>query len=174
MKRLFILLSFFALVGLNCQAQIQNKIYDFVLGQTTKNEVKNYFISRPDIKIYEDSANDVINASDMKFGGFFWDFAHFEFYKGVLEQVMFTTSSQDGQTSKSEIKSNWETLKTSLTKKYSSYKVDNLSVDKKITFSDGKTFVLLNMYEENGRNLLLQYGDVDLTIEKDEGEENEL
>lgn len=112
MKRLFILLSFFALVGLNCQAQIQNKIYDFVLGQTTKDEVKNYFISRPDIKIYEDSANDVINASDMKFGGFFWDFAHFEFYKGVLEQVMFTTSSQDGQTSKSEIKSNWETLKT--------------------------------------------------------------
>lgn len=174
MKRLFILLSFFALVSLNCQAQIQNKIYDFVLGQTTKDEVKNYFNSRPEIEFEEDIADGNFVAYGIKFGGCTWDSANFIFHKGRLESVIFGISTGE-DTSEFSLNSMFERLGKTLSRKYKMY-LSDLSNPETYAFDDKVTLVFLTIREVDGgkKMLVLTYGDANLSMDRMKGDEDEL
>lgn len=173
MKRLFILLSFFALMGLNCQAQIQNKIYDFVLGQTTKDEVKNYFNGRPEIEIEEEKTG-VISAIGLTFGGCYWDVTFFDFYEDTFMTVYFSAIDTE-EVSIAEINSNFEKLKRSLNKKYASYLLAENSNDENLVYFDGNIMLGLKIGYENGkRNLTLHYQEGKLSLKRMNSEETEL
>ena len=174
MKRLFILLSFFALMGLNCQAQIQNKIYDFVLGQTTKNEVKNYFNLKSEIEFEEDKTDGGIEAYGLRFGGCYWDAVFFSFYKDVLSEVHFSAIDTE-DVSKTVILNNWQKLKNNLAKKYEQFYQNDFSNNERLTYIDGKIAVFLEMQEKDDRMMLsITYKDVNLTLTEKKSDEDEL
>lgn len=174
MKRLFILLSFFALMGLNCQAQIQNKIYDFVLGQTTKNEVKNYFNLKSEIEFEEDKTDGGIEAYGLRFGGCTWDSANFIFHKGRLEGVIFSISTGE-DTSEFSLNSMFERLGKTLSRKYKMY-LSDLSNPETYAFDDKVTLVFLSIREIDGgeKMLVLSYADANLSMDRMKGNEDEL
>ena len=174
MKRLFFLLFLSAFIGMSCHAQIQNKIYDFVLGQTTKQEVKNYFNSKPEIEWEEDKTDESILVEGLRFGGCYWDAVFFSFYKDVLLDVHFSAMDTE-KVSKADIKRNWEKLKQSLKKKYGSYFQEKFSTDEHLVFIDDIIMLDLQIENKNGRKLLsLSYIDIKLNLAQQKGDADEL
>lgn len=161
-------------MGMSCHAQIQNKIFDFVLGQSTKQEIKNYFNTKPDIEWEEEKTDETISAMGLRFGGCYWDIVFLDFYKDVLSTIYFSAIDTE-DVSEADIIRNWEKLKQNLNKKYSTFLNKEVSTDEHLIFMDGKMLVGLQIQDKDGRKTLsLTYKDIELSLAQQKGEADEL
>jgi len=164
MKKCLFLLLLLCVVGLDCHAQIQNKIFGMVLGQSTKLDVKNYFNSKPDIIVEEDKTDGSISAEGVRFGGCYWIVAFFDFHNDILQTVHFSATETEDLSSK-DLERNWKQLARTLHDKYDRYLIPEKVSDDDLVFIDDNTLVGLNysLSDEGKPILSIHYQDVNLT-----------
>ena len=166
MKRI-LAISLTLILGLSLSAQIQNKFMGFTLGKSTKSEVYNKIKSNE--AFYENNNRCCI--SNVKFAGYTWDIANFEFYDDRLVAVSF--SDLETSTPASLIESTWRTIKDKLWNKYDKYYITTTS--EILLFSDNITDVALSLSDSDGvLVLVLMYQNRDLSIQQRAAETDEL
>lgn len=173
MKKVYLLLLMFFFVNLNVSAQIQRKFFDFELGKTTKSEVKRYL--RQKDKYIEEKDDDTIYSSELRFGGFNWNFVAFSFCKGTLCMVYFSES--DNHTARETLDALYKRLSTNLENKYQDYKRYDMSNDEETVYVDLLNNTSLSLkydYFRGYKGISLTYSDFVLRSDSYREERDEL
>ena len=161
---LLFLLSFFYL---NVSAQLQRHFFGQELGKTTKSEALKSLESKG-AYLTNIGGNEVLYLSDVRFGGFSWDFVTMSFYNDVFSKILFSYG-RESYANDEEREDKWLKLTMKFKEKYSIYlKRDEFEVK---SFIDSMTFVAMHNVQNS---ISLGYADLKLENERFAKEEDEL
>ena len=170
-RRIVALIMMMFFVNSICNAQIQRNFFDFTLGLTTKKEVSKYFKSEG--KKCSKRVDNSLCVQDVKFGGYNWPYAIFSFYNEKLYKVGFFDSGEN--TTEESLKTEWISLKTTISLKYESYLDQVFSSDYIKTFDDDTTTLLMLFQNIDGRGgISLIYSDDEMEHAVTKAEKDEL
>lgn len=170
MKKLsFIVISL--LISICASAQIQRNFFGFTLGETTKSEVIKYFKSKK-YKMNE-SDDETLILTDLKFAGHTWPFSAISFYNGKLNRVYF--ADNETYTPIHTLDLVWEDFLIKISQKYSDYYQINLSNDEsKVYYDDSTRFSMDYIVFQGYKGLSLMYTDRKLLDEERDDDANDL
>jgi hypothetical protein len=171
MKRAILFLISLTLCVLS-YGKITNSIWNLKLGISNRQQVE-YEIKRKGLNIGQQNQNVILCYNSIfSFGGYYWNFASFKFYKGKLARIIFSNSDS------SHAKDTFNSLNADLHRKFSNYlEEENLTVYGKsfVTFNDDITSLELLYNSKNGDSFVaITYENDKLVLEEQHDSYSEL
>lgn len=156
-------------------SQINRTIYGLQIGKSTEYQTKSLLKSKGHkYKIMPDGSIAVV-MDNMQYGGGYWSYMNFKFFKGVLYEIYFHNDSYHIPI---DMDNMYTTIQSSLNNKYKQYRKPispSGTIEKCQYFYDERTWVILTINNSQGQKYIsLDYMDDQLNSKNKQSIEDEL